>query len=167
MPPSDKLSTTWDYAPHTRAKHRILRAYLDAWFPILASIKKAERVLFVDGFAGPGEYSGGEEGSPTIAIRAALEHKARFAVPVRLVFIEVDPERHQHLCGVIERLRAKAGSATNEVEVVEPIIRGKEHSTYHRVTVSKSWQKNTSVPSESEQEPSMFGVSPCIARNDN
>jgi hypothetical protein len=33
-------------------------------------------LLYVDGFAGPGVYEGGEMGSPIIALRAALLHRA-------------------------------------------------------------------------------------------
>ena len=59
MPPN---STTWPLSPHTEGKHIVLRAYLDAWLPKLGRYNK--RVAFIDGFAGPGEYSTGEEGSP-------------------------------------------------------------------------------------------------------
>ena len=121
MGASDKLPTVWNYEPHTQAKHAILRAYLTAWFPILASIKKAKRVLFLDGFAGPGEYTKGEPGSPAIAMQTALEHTARFEVPVSLVFIEADKERHAHLCGVIDRLRPAVASACNRINVRAPI----------------------------------------------
>jgi three-Cys-motif partner protein len=61
--------TVWDLDPHTRGKHLVLRNYLNAWFPILSSLR--QRVLFIDGFAGPGHYKGGEEGSPLIATRAS------------------------------------------------------------------------------------------------
>ena len=50
----------WPLEPHTTGKHLVLRAYLNAWLPILSSGNS--RVLFIDGFAGPGEYAGGEEG---------------------------------------------------------------------------------------------------------
>jgi three-Cys-motif partner protein len=120
--PSDKLPTIFECEPHTAAKHAILRAYLAAWFPILASIKKAKRVLFVDGFAGPGEYTKGEPGSPAIAIQIALEHRARFRVPVRLAFIEADKDRHAHLCGVVERLRAGAAATSNQIDIRAPIL---------------------------------------------
>ena len=33
------------------------------------------RILIIDGFAGPGRYSGGEAGSPLIALRALLDHR--------------------------------------------------------------------------------------------
>ncbi len=65
-------STRWKLEPHTAAKHEILRQYLNAWFPILGS--QHERVVFLDGFAGPGIYEDGEPGSPIIALRTLLEH---------------------------------------------------------------------------------------------
>ena len=62
----------WERKPHTGAKHDILRRHLNAWFPILT--RWNERVGFIDGFAGPGEYLGGEPGSPAIALKAAISH---------------------------------------------------------------------------------------------
>jgi three-Cys-motif partner protein len=59
--------TLWEIEPHTKAKHEILRRYLGAWFPILGS--KIPKIVYIDGFCGPGRYKGGEEGSPIIAIR--------------------------------------------------------------------------------------------------
>ena len=81
-PPKTKL---WELEPHTIGKHLVLRAYLDAWFPILSSWKK--RILFIDGFAGPGEYTGGEEGSPQIGMRALVDHSAKIDAEVVLFFI--------------------------------------------------------------------------------
>jgi three-Cys-motif partner protein len=49
-------ATIWEIEPHTQAKHEILSRYLDAWFPILASWNT--KVLYIDGFAGPGTYKG-------------------------------------------------------------------------------------------------------------
>ena len=65
----------WPLEPHSKAKHLVLRNYLDAWLPILGS--RSGRILFVDGFAGPGQYESGEEGSPVVALRAFAEHKAK------------------------------------------------------------------------------------------
>src|SRR5687768_1930123 len=72
MPPRDVL---WDLDPHTIAKHRILRRYVDAWLPIMASYPR--RLVLIDGFAGPGRYRGGEDGSPVILLKAYLEHQQR------------------------------------------------------------------------------------------
>lgn len=70
-------STSWKIEPHTRAKHEILRRYLGAWFPILGSGNK--RVVYIDGFCGPGRYHGGEDGSPIIALKEAMNHSERLA----------------------------------------------------------------------------------------
>lgn len=66
--------TIWEADPHTLAKHEILRRYLDAWFPILGSWQG--RVVYLDAFAGPGTYKGGEPGSPIVALEALLSHPA-------------------------------------------------------------------------------------------
>ena len=97
---SGKIGVTWSIEPHTQAKHEILKYYLGAWFPILASIQR--RLLYIDGFAGPGEYKGGEDGSPIIALKVAKDHKlsGKLQHPgMELVFffIEVDEARFQNL----------------------------------------------------------------------
>lgn len=88
-------TTHWPIQPHTQTKHLILRRYLAAWLPIMARYNG--RIIFIDGFAGPGRYSGGEEGSPIIALKALLEHRY-FKQPQRerkvvLLFIEQDEAR--------------------------------------------------------------------------
>jgi hypothetical protein len=55
MPPK-KLPTVWTAPPHTIAKIEMLRAYLVAWFQILGRSRRGEDLLYVDGFAGPGEF---------------------------------------------------------------------------------------------------------------
>ena len=86
---------TWELEPHTRAKHEILRRYLEAWTTILASRFKA--IAYVDGFAGPGIYSGGEEGSPIIALKAALPHRERITSKILFLFVEKDIDRAEIL----------------------------------------------------------------------
>jgi hypothetical protein len=72
----------WNLEPHTAAKHRVLRSYLDGWIAAMGQqalrVATAERprLLFVDGFAGPGRYATGEPGSPLIMLEALLEHSA-------------------------------------------------------------------------------------------
>jgi len=87
----------WELEPHTKAKHEILRYYLGAWFPILASVHS--RILYVDGFAGPGEYKNGERGSPIIALEVAKNHvlASRLLKKLVFLFIEKDDRRADHL----------------------------------------------------------------------
>jgi len=93
----------WPVEPHTRAKHEILRRYLQAWTPILMQGGFPE-IVYVDGFAGPGRYSDGEDGSPVIALRAALEYRERTGKIIRFEFVERDEERADVLGEVIGEL---------------------------------------------------------------
>jgi len=95
--------TVWKAGPHTLAKHRILREYLHAWLPILGS--QHPTVRLVDGFAGPGEYSGGEPGSPLIMLDAYLNHRHRETIRanVEFAFIESRGDRVKNLRRVVEQ----------------------------------------------------------------
>jgi hypothetical protein len=56
---SKSLGTTWNLDPHTAKKHEFLRR---------------GRVVHIDGFAGPGSYSAGDDGSPVVVLKAARDH---------------------------------------------------------------------------------------------
>jgi len=92
---SNISKTVWDLEPHTKAKHEILRRYLRAWFPIMS--KWNGRILYIDGFAGPGAYSKDEPGSPLIAINAAKEHTLKLDAELVFWFIEARKDRCEHL----------------------------------------------------------------------
>ena len=96
--------TIWEISPHTAAKHHILRRYLEAWAPILLQSYNSTGVLYIDGFAGPGEYMGKERGSPIIALDSIMNHvrKSNFKGTIRFVFIEQREDRSRHLKEVIE-----------------------------------------------------------------
>lgn len=113
---ADTLPTVWPAEPHTIAKHAIFKAYLQAWAPILSQSKwtTADELLLVDGFSGPGEYSGGEPGSPVVALRALADHQITFPVPVRLLCIESRSDRCENLRKCLE------GEPTAKNCVVEP-----------------------------------------------
>ncbi len=90
---------TWPIKPHTEAKHAMLRHYLNAWFPILAS-QRFNKIIYLDGFAGPGVYTGGEPGSPLIALEALVNHPHfdRFKrTEFVFIFIESDPASYTSL----------------------------------------------------------------------
>ncbi|MGB9800713.1 MAG: hypothetical protein ACPLUL_11530 [Thermanaerothrix sp.] len=61
----------WKIELHTKAKHEILRRYLGAWFGILGS--KIPRVVYIDGFCGPGGHS--------------ERHAPLLSAPMRLMFV--------------------------------------------------------------------------------
>jgi len=90
-------TTLWSMDDHTSAKHEILRRYLAAWLPIMTSSN--DRIIYLDGFAGPGKYTRGEDGSPIIALDSFLNHTH---VQIRnkevlFLFIEQEHDRCEHL----------------------------------------------------------------------
>jgi three-Cys-motif partner protein len=99
-------TTLWKLEPHTLGKHLVLKKYLDAWLPIMG--RWNGRILFIDGFAGPGEYKGGEDGSPLIALRALKEHRAKgeISAEVYFFFIEKDVRRAKHLERLVSGLKS-------------------------------------------------------------
>jgi three-Cys-motif partner protein len=115
--PTDLL---WERDPHTGAKHQILRGYLAAWFPIIASGFGSSGFTFVDAFAGPGEYDAGEEGSPLIALtQACRPDVTRHHTPMNLVFVEERPDRAEHLDALLaERFPATRRPPQMEVHTV-------------------------------------------------
>ena len=92
----------WAIEPHTEIKHKILESYLKAWFPILK--KYNPRVVYLDGFSGPGRYSGGEPGSPVIALNVAKSFSTNLTGEIVFLFVEREQERIDNLNKEIEQL---------------------------------------------------------------
>ncbi len=88
-------TTRWPIPPHTTIKHAILRRYLEAWLPIVG--RWNSKLVYIDGFAGPGRYEGGEDGSPIVAVKTVRAHPALKAPrddgQVLFVFIEEKQDR--------------------------------------------------------------------------
>jgi three-Cys-motif partner protein len=100
----DRLPTRWKIEQHTIVKHAILKAYLDAWFPILGG--RYLKLVYLDGFAGPGAYEEGQIGSPVIAIESALRHKLGPKRKAELVFFFIE-SRHDRVTSLREVLKEK------------------------------------------------------------
>ncbi|MBK6315128.1 MAG: three-Cys-motif partner protein TcmP [Blastocatellia bacterium] len=88
-------ATLWELDPHTIAKHEILVRYLGAWFPILNA--HHGRIVYIDGFSGPGRYSQGEPGSPILALDVAVNHRKSMSGELVFLFIEEREDRLSHL----------------------------------------------------------------------
>jgi three-Cys-motif partner protein len=90
-----------------------------AWFPIMSKQYSREGITFLDGFAGPGEYTNSPESSPVIALTQAcrpdvVQHRA----PTRFAFIDEDVRRTQNLGRVIDTrfpLESRPSHVTLEV----------------------------------------------------
>jgi len=95
-------SVLWEAPPHTLAKISILQTYLSRWFEILGRSRPRQNLWYIDGFAGPGEYTNSLTGSPVAAITSASEALKSLgsqwkAGGVHCVFIEENSERFDHL----------------------------------------------------------------------
>lgn len=113
MPPEPTL---WELDPATIGKHLILEHYLDQWLPKM--MQKFPEVVFLDAFAGPGEYSGGEPGSPMIALTVFKKHPRLHQVAgnIHFRFVEEREDRAKHLKRTVaERMPEIPGNATHEV----------------------------------------------------
>jgi len=92
----------WEAKPHTIAKINLLKNYLNAWYPIVGKSFHGRGVCFIDGFAGPGEYTNFSEGSPIAALIVARAWLSKFgktwaAGNLRFIFIDEDKDRIEHL----------------------------------------------------------------------
>ena len=97
-------NATWELGPQTVGKHRLLSSYLKKWLLILG--RWNDDLLIFDGFAGPGEYAGGEPGSPRIILDSASKFvKDGRAQRVHCVFVESDLNHYSHLKSVIDRMQ--------------------------------------------------------------
>ncbi|MDQ8047067.1 MAG: three-Cys-motif partner protein TcmP [Patulibacter sp.] len=105
----------WSREDHTRAKHVLLLAFFNKWVSIHSEsfAKRGVRglVRIYDGFAGPGVYSDGAEGSPLIVLRALLTNEnlaGRWArVRYQLQFVEKNAARARRLEAELTRLHAE------------------------------------------------------------
>ncbi|MEQ0563982.1 three-Cys-motif partner protein TcmP [Amycolatopsis sp. NEAU-NG30] len=104
--------TLWPLEPATEAKHRLYKRYLGGWWAkMLQPNAKGfswPKVTYVDAFAGPGRYEGGEEGSPVFVLKGLLEHAARDRMDLRrdrvqLAFIEKRRDRFEYLKAELAR----------------------------------------------------------------
>lgn len=119
LPGSNENADYWDLKRNTQVKHDILSNYLLRWASILSGGRGGARRLdfhYVDGFAGRGRYTGGEPGSPLIAMEIGQEMYEHRGGNVRLYCynVEQDPGNFASLEREVEEARPRYPSV--EVE---------------------------------------------------
>jgi three-Cys-motif partner protein len=149
--------TVWELAPHTKAKHEILRRYLGAWFPILTARGWNQRVIFLDGFAGPGRYQGGEPGSPIIALDTLVRHplfdklaQCEFV----MIFVESDAARVANLEQEIDAYWKAHGGAPSNVKI--HIRKGTFADTADEILTNLESQQSSMAPTFAFVDPFGF-----------
>ncbi|MBX7134448.1 MAG: three-Cys-motif partner protein TcmP [Fimbriimonadaceae bacterium] len=108
---SKPKSTIWPAEPHTIAKIEIVERYLYKWAVITGTTFAGKPLTYIDGFAGPGEYSNHPNGSPMAALaalnKARTDQSAKWkATDIRALFVEQDSARFDHLKALIEERNA-------------------------------------------------------------
>ncbi|MEU8401749.1 three-Cys-motif partner protein TcmP [Nonomuraea sp. NPDC048892] len=145
----------WDLEPHTRAKHEILRGYLNGWFPVMSRYNN--RIFFFDGFAGPGRYKNGEAGSPIIALTTLLDHAhfSRMKCDFLFMFCEHDSKRFTSLEVEVKKLKEARAPWPSNVKV-QLVNKEFEASASDIITEMQRLKKQL-VPTFAFVDP--FGVS--------
>jgi three-Cys-motif partner protein len=134
--------TYWDLDAHSAGKHAILRHYLEAWFPIMASSHR--RMILVDAFAGPGRYQKNESGSPLVMLDVWMRHPARsrYNSDVACLFIEERIDR-------AAALEAELGALQLPRGVTYTVVTGRYEDTFepelHRLQGSEGSDTPTFV----------------------
>ena len=124
------------YGPFQHVKHRLIKHYLDGWFPKLGAW--AGRVLYVDTHAGRGRHSSGHAGSPLVALDTLLRHSYRDELlkksEVGFLFIERDPANLNRLKDELDQIGDRPGrvhvstSAGNAYRVLSDLVEGLQES---------------------------------------
>lgn len=152
MEAMSKKEILWELDSHTVGKHLVLNSYLHAWLPIMG--RHNQKLLIIDGFAGPGVYKGGEPGSPLIMLRALLEHSYQGleAQKVAFYFIEKDSKILNHLKMVIRERFPEIPS-----HITIRFIEGEFDDSYASLKEDIRLQNELNAPSFTMIDP--FGVS--------
>ena len=147
------LETVWELEPHTAKKHEILRRYFQAWLPILAQTNA--RLLYIDAFAGPGEYNKGEDGSPLVILKAARDHVLKFTSELVCIFVESEDDRYKHLVEVLERIRP-----TLPGNIKFRALHGKFNDQLTQIFASLDDQRKRRAPTLAFVDPFGFSQTP-------
>lgn len=98
------MSGTDDFFQRRQAaavlKHGILSRYPLVFATMTSAKSVRKRVVFLDGYAGPGRYEDGSPGSPLLAVETATR-TARWGREVECLFVEKDPKTYKNLCSTL------------------------------------------------------------------
>jgi three-Cys-motif partner protein len=143
------------YSAHHRAKHELLRRYMDVWMPKLGFTY--DQVALVDGFASTGRYRDGERGSPLITLDAFVGRspadRARFKHPPHFVFIEGNKPFARHLKAEVDSYPTLHGATVD-------VIHGSYEDHFPRVVSHLATTYRQPVPTFAFVDPRGYADNP-------
>lgn len=86
--------------PAAVLKHGILGRYLQPFASKTGMTAPGRRVVYLDGYAGPGTYDDGTPGSPALAEQTAK--KIAGSRELQGIYVEKDPEMYEQLCEMLD-----------------------------------------------------------------
>jgi three-Cys-motif partner protein len=86
-------------------KHGILRGYLQPFASKTGSASRGKRVVYLDGYAGPGVYSNGDPGSPALAAETA-ERLSRIRT-LECIYVERNKHYRERLTALLSKTNHK------------------------------------------------------------
>jgi three-Cys-motif partner protein len=150
--PPEKLPV---YHAHHRAKHALLRRYVDVWLPKLGFTYR--QVALVDGFASAGRYRDRQRGSPLIMLDAYLGRsagdRARFKHPPHFIFIERKKEYAKHLKAEVESYPTTHGAIVD-------VIHGSYEEEFPKVVAHLANAYRQPVPTFAFVDPRGYADNP-------
>lgn len=103
-------------------KHAILKYYMGAFLGRMGQYDVFDQVIYVDGFAGPGEYSNHgntEDGLPLVAIKALIGHMHFNKLnKVFMYFIEYDLKHFKKLETILKKLQSAESIDPEKVSLI-------------------------------------------------
>ena len=151
--PPEKLPV---YHAHHRAKHELLRRYMDVWMPKLGF--SYGQVALVDGFASAGRYRAGQLGSPLLMLNAYVGRtagdRARFKRAPHFIFIERRKDYAQHLKAEVESYPTTHGATVD-------VIHGSYEADFPKVVAYLASAYRQPVPTFAFVDPRGYADNPC------
>ena len=150
--PPEKLPV---YHAHHRAKHELLRRYMDVWMPKLGF--SYSQVALVDGFASTGRYRDKQRGSPLLMLDSYVGRpagdRARFKHPPHFIFIERRKDYAQHLKAEVESYPTTHGAIVD-------VIHGSYEEEFPKVVAHLASAYRQPVPTFAFVDPRGYADNP-------
>lgn len=109
--------------PAAVLKHGILRRYVQVFASKTGSQSSGGKVIFLDGYAGPGMYETGDPASPMLAIQTGREIST--SRNLRCVFVELDQAYYKQLVALLDEHAGDLDVEAHQGRIedhIEPLI---------------------------------------------